>query len=84
MENDVVEAKLREKSSELNISLEELVNRYVRRGLYCDDYYNPPKLTREELIEISKMESEKDRKRGIPPKKHNFDVFVGLINNSDD
>jgi hypothetical protein len=49
--------------------------------LFFDDYYEPPKRTREELIEMGKKAVEKDKKRGIPPKKHNLDVFVGRWNN---
>lgn len=74
--DDMVEAQLREKSAKLNISIEGLVNRYIRRGLFMDDYYEPRKLTIEELREMSKRDLEKDIKNGIPPKKHNFDVFV--------
>lgn len=80
----MIEAQLNEKSARLNISLEGLVDRYIRRGLFMDDYYKPPKLTYEELIEISKKNVEEDMKRGIPPRKHNFDVFVGRWNKFDD
>ena len=45
-------SQLNDKSSKLNLSLEKLVDRYIRRGLYMDGYYEPPKLTREELMEI--------------------------------
>ena len=78
--DSLIEAKLLRKSGELNISLEELIDRYIRRGLYCDDYYNPPELTISELREIRKREIEKDKKRGIKPKKHDFGVFIGIMN----
>lgn len=80
----VIGAQLKEKSSKLNISLEGLVDRYIRRGLFMDDYYKPPKLTAEELMEISRKNVEEDRKRGILPKKHNFDVFIGRWNKSEE
>lgn len=80
----MIEAQLKEKSGKLNISLEDLVDRYIRRGLFMDDYYKPRKLTIDELMEMSKKDLEKDMERGIPPKKHNFDVFVGIMNNSED
>ena len=72
----MIETKINETSEKLNISVEDLINRYVKRGLYMDDYYEPPKLTREELLEMGRKEVEKDRKRGIYPKDTNFDVFV--------
>ena len=80
----MIEEQLEEKSAKLNISLEGLVDRYIRRGLFMDDYYDLPKLTIDDLIEMSKKDLEKDMKRGIPPKKYNSDVFVGIMNNSDD
>lgn len=76
----MIENRLKENSSKLGISVDELIDRYIRLGLFTDDYYNPPQLTREELIEISKKNVEKDKKNGFPPKKHNFDVFVGILN----
>ena len=79
-----IESQLKDKSSKLNISLEKLVDRYIRRGLYMDDYYEPPKLSREELMEILIKDVEKDRKRGIPPKKHNSEIFIGRWNKSED
>ena len=79
----VIENKLLDKSNILNISLEELTTRYIKWGLFMDDYYVPRQLTREELIEMSKKRVEQDKKRGIPPKKHNFDVFIGILNKSD-
>lgn len=81
--DNMIENKLLEKSNILNISLEELTNRYIKFGLFEDDYYVPRQLTREELIEMSKRDVERDKKRGIPPKKHNFDVFIGMFDKSD-
>lgn len=72
--------KLNAISKRLNISVNELIERYIRRGLYIDDYYEPPRRTREELIEMCKKDVEKDLKNGILPKKHNFDIFVGRWN----
>lgn len=76
----MIENRLKENSSKLGISVDELIDRYIRLGLFTDDYYTPPQLTREELIEISKKNVEKDERNGFPPKKHNFDVFVGILN----
>ena len=80
----MLEVQVRQKSNTLNISPDDLIERYVKRGLFFDDYYEPPKRTREELIEMGKKAVEKDKKRGIPPKKHNFDVFVGRWNKDND
>lgn len=82
--DSLIEAKLLKTCGELDISLDELIDRYIRRGLYCDDYYDPPELTLSEIKEISRKEMEKDRKRGIKPKKHNFGVFIGRLNKEDD
>ena len=78
----MIETQLNEKSKMLGISVDELIDRYIRWGLFSDDYYTPPEYTREELIEMGKKSVEKD-KNGFPPKKHNFDVFVGILNNDD-
>ena len=80
--DEIIEAKLGEKSNKLNISIDELIDRYIRRGLFCDDYYVPPKYTREEMLERGRKAVERDRKNGYPPMKHNFDVFVGRWNKS--
>ena len=77
--DDMIETQLKEKSAQLNISIGELIDRYIRRGLYSDDYYEPKPLTEEELLEISKKEIERDKKKGIFPRKHNFDIFVGIM-----
>lgn len=79
----MIEAQLKEKSDRLNISIYELIDRYIRRGLFTDDYYEPPQLTREELLEISRKELQKDIKNGIPPRKHNFDIFVNRWSKND-
>ena len=67
--DEMIEAQLKENSNRLNISIDELIERYIRRGLFCDDYYEPPKLSREELIELSRKAVEKDRKKRISSKK---------------
>ena len=70
-------------SNMLGISVNELIDRYIRRGLFCDDYYEPPVYTLDELIEMGNKAVERDKKNGIPPKKHNFDVFVGILDSED-
>jgi hypothetical protein len=70
--DEMIEAQLIEKSNRLNISLEELIERYMRRGLYSDDYYTQPQLSKEEIDAIFKRNLERDRENGIPPKENNF------------
>ena len=79
----MVERQLKEKSNILNISVDELIDRYIRRKIFFDYFYTPPKRTKEELVEMAKKAVEEDKKRGIFPKKHNFDFFVGLNNKYD-
>jgi len=81
--DDMIENRLKEKSIKLGISVDELIDRYIRRGLYSDDYYESPQLTMEELLEMSKKDVKKDMENGIPPKKHNFNSFVGKFNRYD-
>ena len=80
----MLELELKEKSNKLNISVDKLINRYIKRGLFMDDYYEAPQLTLEELMELSRKYVEKDMKNGIPPKKHNFDGLIGICNRHDD
>lgn len=80
----MVEVRLVETSKELNISVSQLIERYIKRGLFSDDYYVPRSLSREELDELSKRDIERDRKKGILPQKHDFSVFINRWDNSDD
>lgn len=74
--DEMIQAQLAENSKKLGISIDELIDRYIMRGLYSDDYYLQPKLTREELDELSKKDLKRDMENGIPPKKHDFSVFI--------
>lgn len=74
----MVEAQLKEISNKLNISVDALIDRYIRIGLYMDDYYNAPKLSKEKLLEIFKLDEE--------PKKSelkNRDPLVGIYHNDE-
>ena len=82
--DNMVMTKLKENSSKLNISVDELINQYLKLGLYEDDYYEPEPITKEDFIEILIKNREKDEKRGIPPMEHNFDDMVGLFNKYED
>lgn len=82
--DEMVNSQLIANSNKLNISVDDLIERYVRRGLFVDDYYEPPQITIEELSKINKIELERERKMGLkPPKKHRFDVFVNRWSKSD-
>ncbi len=82
--DEMIEAQLKEKSDILNISVEELIDRYLRRELFTDNYFEPPEYTKEELLEMSRKALEKDRKNGIPIKKHDFSVFIDRWSDSDE
>lgn len=72
----MIEDRLKENSNKLNISIEELIDRYIRRGLYSDDYYKQPKLSKEKLKEIFKIDEEPGNENS--PKNHHFDELVGI------
>ena len=75
--DEMVETQLIEKSNMLSISLCELIDRYVRIGLFIDEgLYEPPVRSREELNEMAKKAVEEDKKRRVMPKKHDFSVFI--------
>lgn len=67
--DEMMEAQLIENSRKLNISLNELIDRYIKRGLYSDDYYIQPQLSKEEIDEIFTRNMERDRKNGISSQK---------------
>ena len=76
--DESMEKELEEKSALLNISVDDLIDRYIRREMYREDFYVSPKRTLEELLEISRQEAEKDKKKGIYAKERTLDFFVGL------
>ena len=80
--DEMIYTQLKEKSDILNISVEELIDRYLRRELFTDNYFEPPEYTMEELLEMSRKAVEKDMKNGIPIKKHDFSVFIGRWSDS--
>ena len=65
----MIEAQLNEKSKMLGISVDELIERYIKRGLYSDDYYVQPQLSKEEIDVIFTRNMERDIKNGISPQK---------------
>ena len=79
--DEMIENQLKENSEKLNISVEELVDRYIRRGLYTDDYYRQPKLSKEKLKEIFKIEDNVNMKENNS-KKGNMDSIVGIYDYS--
>ena len=76
----IMETKLKENSKKLGISISDLIDRYIRQELCVDnDYLKKPKLSWEQLREISKRDAKRDRKNGIFPKPHS-DSLVGICN----
>lgn len=78
--DEMIQKQLNENSKKLDISLNKLIERYIKRGVYSDDYYVQPKLTRDELDELSKKDLKRDLKMGIPLKKHDFSFFIDRWN----
>lgn len=66
----MINAQLKANSEKLNISIDELIERYVRRGLFTDDYWEPQEVTIEELRKINKIELEREKKMGLKPPKN--------------
>ena len=54
MGDEMVEKKLKEISKKLCISVDELINLYIRRGLYFDLYYEDTPLSKRKLSEVIK------------------------------
>ena len=65
----MIEAQLNEKSKMLGISVDELIERYIKRGLYSDDYNVQPQLSKEEIDVIFTRNMDRDMKNGISPQK---------------
>lgn len=81
--DEMINSQLLANSNKLNISVDDLIERYVRRGLFVDDCYEPPEITIDELRKINKIELERERKMGLkPPKKHRFDGLINLMSES--
>ena len=73
-----VMTNLEENAGKLNISVKELINQYIKLGLYEDYFYEPEPMTEEKLIKILDRNAKKDRANGIPPRKHKLDSLVRL------
>ncbi|WP_407421515.1 hypothetical protein [Methanobrevibacter sp.] len=80
--DEMIENQLKENSEKLNISVEELVDRYIRRGLYTDDYYKQPKLSKEKLKEIFKIDDDVNMEENNSRKKGNMDSIIGIYDYS--
>lgn len=82
--NEIIEARLNDIAGKLNISPNELIDRYIKRALHRKyGYYKPKRITEEELLQSNEKRLKKDRIKGFIPKKHNFDKYVGIIHESD-
>lgn len=75
-----METRLKEYSEKLNISVDELIDRYIRQEIAVDtNCFIKPIMSLEKLKEISKKEAERDRKNGIFPKPHGKSL-IGICN----
>ncbi len=79
IKQEMVEAQLKEISNKLNISVDALIDRYIRIGLYMDDYYKAPKLSKEKLLEIFKLDEEPKKKSELT----NRNPLVGIYRNNE-
>lgn len=79
--DDMIETQLKENSKKLSISLEELIDRYIRIGLYMDDYYKQPKLSKEKLMKIFKIDEQKKKNHS---KDNSMDALVGIYKYSEE
>lgn len=68
----MIESQLNEKSKMLGISLNELIERYIKRGLYSDDYYIQPQLSKRKLMKFLKGIRKEIRKRRFLSRNYNF------------
>lgn len=53
--DEMVNAKLKAISKKLNISIDDLINQYIKRGLYRDLYYEDTPLSKKRLSEVIKI-----------------------------
>ncbi|MDO5860792.1 hypothetical protein [Methanobrevibacter sp.] len=79
----MMETKLKENADKLNISVSDLIDRYIKRELYSDDYYVAPSLSIEEIEEMLKKDVEMDKKRGIIRTQPFSNALVGICNKKD-
>ncbi len=76
--DEMIESQLKENSNRLNISVDELIERYIRRGLYRDDYYKPPKMSQKKLLDLFNLDEEPSKKRKNHPKKSSMDSIIDI------
>ena len=53
--DEMINAQLKANSEKLNISIDELINQYIKRGLYRDIYYVNTPLSKNRLSEVLKI-----------------------------
>ena len=53
--DEMINAQLKANSKKLNISIDELINQYIKRGLYRDIYYGNTPLSKNRLSEVLKI-----------------------------
>lgn len=63
-----MEERIIKNASRLNISVYDLIDRYIRRELAIDNGFRKRQMSFDELKERLERDAERDRKRGIFPK----------------
>lgn len=61
----MIEEELSEKSKMLDITVDKLIDRYIRRGLYKDLFYGNTPLTKHRLSEVVKIDKSNRTKRDM-------------------
>ena len=76
IDDEIAEARLEDISEKLNITVDELISRYIRQELHADCGYCKEKaMTKDELDERIRKNIEKDKIRGILYGIEEIDVF---------
>ena len=66
--DEFMEGRIIKNASRLNISVHDLIDRYIRRELAIDNGFRKRQMSFDELKERLERDAERDKKRGIFPK----------------
>ena len=73
----MINAQLKEYSNKLNISVDDLINQYIRRGVYRDLYYEQCNISKEKLQEIFKLDNTSPKPKRIQ-KENSMDTLIDI------
>ena len=72
----MIEAQLNEKSKMLDISVDELIDRYIRRGIYRDNYYEQTPLSEEKLSNVINIDKKSKKHKKENSMDNLIDIYV--------